>query len=82
MFDRYSKYHGFMGAMLGLAGASAPQALAVSLAWELLEPSIKRTWPQVFPKQSLDTPQNKFGDSASWMGGWLAVKALSAPDDA
>ena len=82
MFDRWSGAHAFLGGMLNIAGFSAGQALAVSVAWEVLEPGVKKTFPSMFPAQSLDTMANKVGDTASWMGGWLAAKVMTTPSSA
>jgi hypothetical protein len=76
-FDRFSLAHGFVGAMLGIAGVSGPKALALTIAWELAEPTIKRQAPTIFPRQSLDTPANKLGDGAAWMAGWALGRAIT-----
>lgn len=68
-----------MGAMFGIVGAKAWQALAVSVTWEAVEPSVKRQYPGIFPAQSLDTTANKIGDTTSWMAGWLVGHAITRP---
>ena len=60
---------------MGAAGASAGQALITSIVWEAAEPVAKRAMPGMFPRSTIDTPQNKVGDTASLLfGWWLANK--------
>ncbi len=74
VFDRYSVVHGVVGGMMGLSGISFGTTFAASVLWELAEPTMKRNVPEIFPKSTIDTPQNKVGDTASLLFGWWLVK--------
>lgn len=51
------------------------------MAWEVVEPTLKRQLPGVFPKNTIDSFQNKAGDTAYWMMGWLLGYALRSDDE-
>ncbi len=74
--DAFSALHAAMGGIAGAAGAGLGPTLAVSLVWELAEPSLKRTYPASFPSASRDTLANKVGDFASVGAGWWAARAV------
>jgi len=73
-FDRYSLVHAVVGGLMGAAGASAGQALIASIVWEAAEPAAKRGMPELFPRSTIDTTQNKVGDTASLLFGWWLAK--------
>ena len=66
--------HGVVGGLMGAAGASGGQALIASVVWEAAEPTMKRSMPEYFPRSTIDTPQNKVGDTASMLFGWWLAK--------
>jgi len=76
LLDRFAIAHFVFGGVLSAGGATAIQALATSVAWELVEPTLKETYPRVFPHQTLDTTANKLGDTAAWMLGFALVEVL------
>jgi hypothetical protein len=54
------------------------EATAVAaVAWEAFEPAIKRAMPALFPRPQTDSPQNKAGDLAAFLGGWVAADRIS-----
>ena len=61
---------------MGAAGAGLAPTLAVSLLWELAEPSLKASYPASFPSATRDTVANKVGDFASVGAGWWAARAV------
>lgn len=65
--DKYTIVHATVGAMMGMGGAPPWAAFLGTLLWESAEPQLKATMPEVFPRSTLDTPQNKLGDSASML---------------
>lgn len=72
--DRYSALHVVVGGLMGAAEASFGTTLMASILWEAAEPSLKRTMPDLFPKSSIDSPQNKIGDTAAVLFGWWLAK--------
>jgi hypothetical protein len=76
MFDRYALAHGAVGVGLGVARAKWWQALAFTVAWELVESPLKRRFPRAFPYSSEDTMRNAIGDSIAVMAGWGLWKLL------
>ena len=74
LVDRYTLVHAASGFVLGRVGAPWWAALGVSIAWELAEPSLKRspTWRRWFPDPTQDTLTNAVGDTLGLMGGWYA----------
>ena len=76
MFDRFAVAHAGWGAAMAFAGATAGEALAASVAWELAEPTLKDLAPRVFPSETLDTGANKLGDTIAWMAGYAAAALI------
>jgi len=76
LFDRYTIAHGAVGVGLGVMRAKWWQALALTVAWELIETPIKRRFPGAFPYKTEDSLQNAIGDSIGVMAGWGAWKLL------
>ncbi len=74
--DRFTVTHFVAGMALGGMGATAVQALISTILWEAVEPGLKRAFPAVFPNATIDTMENKVGDSVFWMLGWLAGSAI------
>ena len=72
--DRYSALHAAAG--IGMALADAPPALAfmATIAWEAAEPQLKMKAPSVFPQSTLDSPQNKLGDSIVLLAAYYAAR--------
>lgn len=79
--DVFTLHHMMMGTVMGAAGFSALQALGTTIAWELVEPTLKRTYPDMFPSHTIDTVSNKVGDTTYWMMGWLLGYALRRETD-
>jgi hypothetical protein len=71
--DDYTVMHLALGAAYGAMGASAKQALAIAVGWELAERPLKRLAPGIFPTESQDSPQNALGDVLATLAGWYAV---------
>lgn len=71
--DDFTFAHAAWGVMFGLAGVDIGKTLLVSLTWEAVEPVLKHKAPSIFPSSSIDTRENKLGDVAAWMAGWVAV---------
>lgn len=74
--DIFTLQHMLFGALMGASGATALQALAVTVGWEAVEPTLKRAYPDMFPSHTTDSMKNKVADSAYWMMGWLLGYAL------
>ena len=74
--DRFTLVHAGFGALLSIVGASRNQALAVAIGWELLERTMKRTMPQIFPHSTQDTIPNMIGDAVANYLGYLAMEKL------
>lgn len=76
IFDRYTAYHAVSGAALGRMGAPWWAALGSALAWEVAEPSLKRSafWRSRFPDPTIDSMQNKIGDVAALMVAWYVTR--------
>jgi hypothetical protein len=74
--DRYTIAHGALGFVLGLWGAPWWAALGATLAFELVEDSLKRAAPSLFPVGLPDTWANSLLDSAAWMAGWGLAQAV------
>ena len=72
--DRYSGLHAVTGAGMAMADASPSQAFLVSVAWEMLEPQLKSSSPSMFPKSTIDSPQNKIGDLLVFMASYYATR--------
>jgi len=72
--DRYSGLHALTGAGIAMAKASPSQAFLVSVAWEIVEPQLKARSPSVFPKSTIDSPQNKIGDLVVFMAAYYAAR--------
>ena len=74
--DVFSAAHLEVGFMFGVFGARPGTALAVSLIWEGIEPTLKYFTPGPFPSNKVDRPINKLGDTAFFMAGWAGGHAL------
>lgn len=79
--DQYTFRHMAFGALTGYYGMSAALSLTGAVVWEVVEPTLKRQLPGVFPKNTIDSFQNKAGDTAYWMVGWLLGYALRSEDE-
>lgn len=69
--DRFTLAHLAVGAVAREAGVSFAGTVVGAIAWEAFEPLVKRSIPRLFPRPTLDSPQNKIGDLAAFLGGWL-----------
>ena len=79
MFDRFSLLHALSGHAMRRAGLSEGTAVALAVAWELVENQLKDRHPEAFPHPSHDSPANAFGDVVSaWVGYKLTARASSA----
>lgn len=73
--DVYTLYHVAFGVALCELGATALQALAISLIWEhVIEPYYKARNPEIFPAPSQDSPVNSALDTVAVMAGWYASR--------
>ena len=63
--DKYTVVHATVGMMMGMGGAPPWAAFLGTIVWESAEPQLKATMPEMFPRSTTDTVQNKLGDSAS-----------------
>ena len=59
---------------MALVGASPGAAFLATIVWEAVEPQLKARSPQAFPKSTLDTPQNKLGDTRVFMAAYYAAR--------
>ena len=59
---------------MALADAPPAAAFLTTIAWEVLEPQLKARAPKVFPKSTIDTPQNKVGDSIVFLAAYYAAR--------
>ncbi len=75
-FDRYTPLHMVSGVALGRLGLPWWGALAIAVAWEVAEPSLKRSpvWRKRFPNPTIDSFGNKSGDVAALMGTWYLAR--------
>lgn len=78
MFDPFTIVHASAGLIAGRVGVPWWGALAMSVTWELVEPSLKRStyWRGYFPEPTHDTWQNHVGDTIGVMGGWYVGAKL------
>jgi len=76
MFDRFSLVHFGAGMLKRHFGVTAGEALALAVAWEMVEDGLKDRFPQAFPNASHDSMRNSVGDVLSSMAGYYAVKSL------
>ena len=72
MFDTWSWGHIALGFVCKRAGFSFPTVLVIAIGWELIEPSLKTSNPDLFPHPSIDSNANKFGDILSVLLGYYA----------
>lgn len=76
MFDRWSFAHAGWGAGFQVAGLTPLQALALVVTWEVVEPTLKRSFPAAFPSSSIDSLPNKVGDCLASMAGYVVMEAI------
>jgi hypothetical protein len=62
--------------MLGLGAVPWWITLGQAVAWELVEDTMKRKFPQLFPDGRPDTFANSFFDVAACMAGWGLMRLL------
>lgn len=80
LIDKYTTVHATVGACMALADAPPWMAFAATFIWEVAEPQLKAQMPQVFPKSTRDTPQNKIGDSVAFMAAYYATRKARLVD--
>lgn len=68
--DRFTLAHVVAGYALAEWGLSWEQTLLASIAWELLEPVLKESRPELFPHPTPDSLANKVADVVATMIGW------------
>jgi len=69
-FDQFTVGHVVVGYLMGRGGLPWQVTLALSVGWELLEPTLKESYPEVFPNPSLDSESNRVVDVLAVMAGW------------
>ena len=80
LIDKYTTLHATVGAGMALADAPPWMAFVATLVWETAEPQMKARMPEVFPRSTLDTPQNKIGDSIAFMAAYYAMRKARRRD--
>jgi hypothetical protein len=73
--DRYTSIHAGFGATMAYLGVPWWAAMMASIAWELVEDSLKQAVPGVFPYASHDSAANAIGDTVAVMAGWQLAHA-------
>lgn len=78
--DKFTLLHALAGMGMRLIGLQFWQTLILSVAWEVLEPTLKDHFPRLFPQSKKDKLINKVGDVAATMLGWYGMgKFLGNP---
>ena len=70
MFDRWTLGHAGLGYGAQKVGLGFVPTLTLAVAWEIIEPDLKKKFPSLFPNPSKDSLQNKAGDVAAAIAGW------------
>lgn len=73
-FDRYSSAHAGFGVLFAAHDVSFWGALAISVAFELVENELKEAYGEVFPHSSRDSLENSIGDTLSLLAGYVVAK--------
>ena len=76
LIDKYTTLHATVGAGMALADAPPWMAFVTTLVWETVEPQMKARMPEVFPRSTVDTPQNKIGDTIAFMAAYYATRKV------
>jgi len=74
VIDKYSGVHAAAGAGMALVDAPPAAAFLATITWEIIEPQLKARAPKVFPQSTIDTPQNKIGDSIVFLAAYYAAR--------
>ncbi len=74
VLDKYSGVHAAAGVGMALGDAPPWAAFLTTIVWEAVEPQLKARSPEAFPKSTLDTPQNKLGDTIVFMAAYYAAR--------
>lgn len=80
LVDKYTTVHATVGACMGLADAPPWMAFVATIVWESAEPQLKREYADLFPRSTIDTPENKIGDSLALLASYYAVRKARARD--
>lgn len=70
LFDRFSLLHLASGFIAKKANISFMLTLLGSILFEIIEPQIKTSRPDIFPNPSPDSQINMIGDTIAVMVGW------------
>lgn len=79
LFDKFALAHAACGAVMERYGASATTAVAIGIAWEVMEDAFKSVAPQAFPYKSKDTLDNRIGDVIGVLAGWSLSRLVQKP---
>ena len=69
--DRFTLLHLGSGFVLNRLNFNLTQAVSFAIIFELVEPILKRSLPQIFPNTTQDSWTNKVGDVIAVALGWL-----------
>jgi hypothetical protein len=74
--DRWTAVHFAAGMGLGKLGVSPLGMLGLAVAWEIVEPTLKRKMPKMFFPATQDTLANQVGDVTAGVVGNLLFHKL------
>ena len=72
IMDSWTWGHIALGFVMGRAKFSFSSVVFIAIAWELIEPGLKSSYPDAFPHNSVDSNLNKLGDVMGVLLGYYA----------